>query len=233
MRLAIFPARGGSKRIPKKNILGFCGKPMIAHPLEAARDSGLFDEIHVSTDIEEVRKAVEGAGFEVAFMRDASLADDHTSIMPVLKWVLEKYKDAGRVFDDVCLVMPCSPLIEPEDFKACFQIYEENKKKNPLLTVAEYPVPVEWAFTRESSGKLTPCQPGAFAIRSQDLDKKYYDAGSIAIFPAAHILSEEPHTEGGFVSYVMPKDKVVDIDEPADLKKAKALYLSRRSGGSE
>jgi N-acylneuraminate cytidylyltransferase len=161
-------------------------------------------------------------------MRDPSLADDHTPIMPVLKWTLEQYAKLGKAFEDVCLVMPCSPLVDAADFAESFRIYEDNGRKNPLLSVAEFPVPVEWAFTRAKGGRLTPCHPGAFAIRSQDLEKKYYDAGAIAIFPVAHILSDEPHTEKGFVSYVLSKSKAVDIDDLADLETAKALYLSRK-----
>src|SRR3546814_9129919 len=96
MRIAIIPARGGSKRIKDKNIVDFCGKPMISYALEAARASGLFDVIHVSTDSERIAAVADDLGFPVAFLRDPSMAGDHTPLMPVLRWVLERFRDSGR-----------------------------------------------------------------------------------------------------------------------------------------
>ena len=114
-RIAIIPARGGSKRIPNKNIRDFCGKPMISYALEAARDSALFDCIHVSTDSKKIAEATQKEGFDVDFMRTAELSDDHTPIMPVLKYVLEQYIDRGKYFDEVVLIMACAPLIDAND----------------------------------------------------------------------------------------------------------------------
>ena len=227
--IAVVPARGGSKRIKNKNILDFCGRPMISYVLEAAKESSVFDCIHVSTESETVKDVVETLGFPVDFLRDSSLSDDHTPLVPVLVWVLEKYREMGREFDDVWLVMPCAPLLEANDFRGCRDVYAAHGFRYPVLTVAEYPVPVEWAFTRADSGRLTPCEPGKFAVRSQDLGKKYFDAGAIAVWSTETLLSGKPVSDKDFVSHVLPKDKVVDIDEPSDLELARLLYLGRRA----
>ena len=142
-RLAIIPARGGSKRIPNKNIKSFYGKPMIYYSLNAAKLSGLFDKIHVSTDSDEIAKVVTKLGFEIDFLRDASLADDQTPIMPVLKWVLEKYESQNIIFDEVALIMACAPLIDFKDLQEASKLMKINKSLNPVMAISSYSVPIE------------------------------------------------------------------------------------------
>ena len=122
-RLAIIPARGGSKRIKNKNIKYFCGKPMIAYMLDTARKSSLFNTIHVSTENIEIRNKVNELGFEIDFMRPLDLADDYTPIMPVLRFVVESYAKQGVFFDQVWLLMACAPLIEVEDLVAAEKMF--------------------------------------------------------------------------------------------------------------
>ena len=227
MKIAIIPARGGSKRIKDKNIMPFCGQPMILHALGAAKASGLFDEIHVSTDSEAIRSVVENAGFKVAFMRDPALADDHTAIAPVLQWVLKRYQKLGRDFEDVCLLMPCAPLIVAEDLRKGFELYLAHRRRKALLAISEYPVPIEWAFKRADDGALQPVQPGMFAVRSQDLGKKYYDSGIFIFFNAASLLSDTPPADDNYIGYQLPRQKSIDIDTPEDLELARLLYLGR------
>ena len=227
-RIAIIPARGGSKRIPKKNIRDFCGKPMIAHILQAARVSGLFDVIHVSTESVDIREVVEKLGFPIDFMRPEKLADDHTPIMPVMKYVVDTYAAKGQVFDQVWLLMPCAPHIGAHDLQHAAAMFDREGSGNPLIAVSEYPVPIEWAFTRSEDGKLTPVQAGMFAVRSQDMEKKYFDTGSFAAFQAATVqASQGSGPDSGFVSYVLPKGSVIDIDEEADWALAEEIYRLR------
>lgn len=227
-RIAIIPARGGSKRIPNKNIRDFCGKPMIAHILQAARESGLFDEIHVSTDSETICKTVERLGFNIEFMRPAELADDHTPIMPVLRYVTETYASCGRRFDQVWLLMACAPLVRSFDLQQAAQLFEQAGSTSPVLSVSEYPAPIEWAFSRAADGKMAPVQPGMFAVRSQDLEKKYFDAGAFMVFPAQTVQSSEgAGSDTGFMGYVIPKGSTIDIDEEADWLFAEALHQLR------
>lgn len=231
-RLAVIPARGGSTRLKDKNILPFMGRPMIGHSLAAAAGSGVFETIHVSTDSERIRAVVEAEGFPVEFLRDPRLADDHTPLMPVLQWVLKTFhQELGRTFDDVCLLMPTAPLIGSEDIRQAHEQYEAAGEGRSLLAVSAYPAPVEWAFRRAVDGSLTPREPGMFAVRSQDLVPSYYDTGTIAIFPTSAVLSDRPPDDRSFVSYVLPREKAVDIDDEADLRLAEALFRGLRAAG--
>lgn len=224
-RIAIIPARGGSKRIPNKNTRSFCGKPMVAHILRAARESGLFDAIHVSTESTDIRDVVQGLGFPVDFMRPHELADDHTPIMPVLKYVADTYALRGELFDQVWLLMACAPLIDALDLQQAADLFDRSGGHDPLLAVSEFPVPIEWAFNRLEDGKLTPVQAGMFAVRSQDLSKKYFDAGSFAAFPAETVrTSQGAGADSGFIGYVLPKGRAIDIDDEADWILAEAMY---------
>lgn len=227
-RIAIIPARGGSKRIPKKNIRDFCGKPMIAHILQAAKISDLFDVIHVSTESADIREVVEKLGFPIDFMRPEKLADDHTPIMPVMKYVVDTYAAKGRVFDQVWLLMACAPNLGARDLQQAAAMFDRVGGGSPLVAVSEYPVPIEWAFTRSEDGKLTPAQAGMFAVRSQDMGKKYFDTGSFAAFPAATVqASQGAGSDSGFVGYVLPKGAAIDIDDEADWALAEAIYRLR------
>jgi N-acylneuraminate cytidylyltransferase len=225
--LALIPARGGSTRLRNKAIIEFCGKPMIGHVLDAALGASVFEDVHVSTDSERIRSVVEGLGLRVAFLRDPSLADDRTPLMPVMQWVLRMYEQRGFRFDDVCLLLPTAPLLEASDIRAAHAAYSAADPPRPLLGVAAYPAPVEWAFERKADGTLTPVQPGMFAVRSQDLTKKYYDTGTIAIFPVAQVLSDSPPDDRSFVSFVLPREKAVDIDDAEDLELARVLFRGR------
>ena len=230
-RLAIIPSRGGSKRIPHKNVRMFCGKPMINFILNTAKESGLFDTIHVSTESQKIKSIVEDLGFSIDFMRSNSLADDYTPIMPVLKFVTESYSKKSIHFDQIWLLSACSPLIESNDLLAACQLFENSKNKNALLSVSEYPVPIEWAFERNTNCDLIPVQSGMFSIRSQDFKKKYFDAGVFAIFPVENILnSQGAGSDEGFIGYILPKEKVIDIDDESDWKIAEALYKSGQIG---
>src|SRR3546814_67833 len=175
MRIAIIPARGGSKRIKDKNIVDFCGKPMISYALEAARASGLFDVIHVSTDSERIAAVADDLGFPVAFLRDPSMAGDHTPLMPVLRWVLERFRDSGREASDVCLLMPCAPLVEAEDLRGAYDAYARSGREIPLLAVVSFPYPVERALALDSEGVLRPKYPDSWHARSQGLAPAYHD----------------------------------------------------------
>lgn len=235
MRIAVLPARGGSKRIPNKNILDFCGKPMIGHPLTAARDSGLFQKIHVSTDSDPIRECVERLGFPVDFKRAKELADDHTPLMPVLQWTLREYAKRGEHYDEVCLILPTSPLLTAEDLLRAHSLFQSAGGEKPVMSIAPYPVPVEWAFRLKPDGELIPREPGKFAIRSQDLGSAYFDAGAFYFYPSKLVLSDAPPRDEGYLGCALPKDRVCDIDDLEDLKLAEVLFQhihGTRSRGS-
>jgi pseudaminic acid cytidylyltransferase len=224
LKIAIIPARGGSKRIPHKNIIDFCGKPMISYALKVAETSGMFDKIHVSTDSEKIAEVVKSLGFTIDFMRPANLADDHTGIMPVLANVLDEYDKRGQLFNHIMVLMPCCPLLLSEDIVRGYKTYLSFDGDRPLHVVTPFPVPVEWAYNRDSSGILIPKSPGAYAIRSQDFEPSYYECGPFSLFHRNHIFSDNPATDEGFCSITLPRNRAIDIDEPEDLVFAESMF---------
>lgn len=225
--IAIMPARGGSKRIKNKNIIDFFGKPMLCHALEAARGSGLFDQIHVSTDDPAVAAAASTAGFPPEFARDPRLADDVTPLMPVLQWVLQEYERRGQTFDCVCLLMPTAPLIEAVDLQRGIELYRRHEGRHGVIAVARFPVPVEWAMRLDPDGRITFREPGKDQIRSQDLGPAYYDTGMIIYLPAA-VVAGYPSVSPDYVGYEISRSKAVDIDDEDDIEFAWTLYRGRQ-----
>jgi pseudaminic acid cytidylyltransferase len=226
-RLAIVPARGGSKRVPDKNIRDFCGRPMIGHILQAASGSKLFDAIHVSTDSRRIADVVEALGYPVDFLRPDRLADDHTPLMPVLRYVAETYAAMGQKYDEIWLLMACAPLIEPDDLVQAGDLFTSRGGDRPVMSVAPYPVPVEWAFRRRDDGRLDPLQPEMHAVRSQDIAHTYFDAGSFYIYPAATVLTSEGAGDySAYVGYSLSRNKAIDIDNEEDLQLAELLFAA-------
>jgi N-acylneuraminate cytidylyltransferase len=131
-------------------------------------------------------------------------------------------------FDQVWLLMACSPLIDAEHLVAAEKMFRQSGGREPLLAVSEFPVPIEWAFTRGADGRLTPVQTGMFSVRSQDLEKKYFDAGAFAAFPAATVLaSQGAGSDTGFIGYNLPKGTAIDIDDEHDWALAEAIFRLR------
>ncbi len=221
MRLAIIPARGGSKRIKNKNIINFCGQPMISYPLGAAKKSGLFDKIHVSTDCETVASTVKKLGYDIDFMRDASLADDHTGLIPVVKWVYEKYRSLGQVYTEICLILPTSPLLLSTDLTEAYKLFVASNQKITVMSSGRFEVPTQWALKKSADGVLHPLWPDQLQIRSQDLEEHFYDAGSFYFVSSSKI---DEFSKNGFIPYLIPKNRCIDIDEESDLILAESLY---------
>lgn len=224
-RLAIIPARGGSKRIPHKNTKDFCGMPMVCHVLNMARDSEVFDCIHVSTDSVEILKIVTDFGFAPDFDRPPELSDDHTTMMEVLRYVVDKYEALDELFSTVVLLYTTSPLTNPNDLIAAVAQFEASDQEKAYLAVTPYPAPIEHAFRMGKGHDLEPNDPDALAIRTQDLAHGYYDAGMFAIYSAKYIKNT---VDAGdflkFCGYEVPSHRVTDIDWPGDWDRAEALY---------
>lgn len=235
-RLAIIPARGGSKRIKNKNIVDFLGKPLISYSLEAVSTSGLFECVHVSTDSSQIAAVSACLGFPVDFMRPENLADDFTALLPVLQWVVTEYESKGLFFDTIACVFPTAPLLLAEDLVSANAHFESSECKYPLLSFSEYPVPIEWAFRDLGQGVCSPINQEMLSIRSQDLSSAYYETGCFAIYSIDHLRADSlsfSHT----LAHFMPRERSVDIDNPSDLDYAKRLYLTLKSdppdGGGE
>ena len=228
-RIAIIPARSGSKRIKNKNIKDFCGRPMIHHIIDTALETKLFEKIHVSTDCLKIKDIVQRNNLKIDFMRPSSLADDHTPIMPVLSYVIKKYLEMNLSFDEIWLLYVCSPLIDSSDLISASKLFSNQINiKKPLLAVAEYPVPIEWSFLKKVGGQLVPRFPGKFLVRSQDLQSSYFDSGTFAIFTQNNIKEQpSPDDDSGFIGFKLPKRKAIDIDSEEDWELAEALYKLR------
>ncbi len=228
-RIAVIPARGGSKRIPNKNIRDFSGRPMVSYIIEAALASDLFDEVHVSTDSHEIAEVASRLGLEVAFLRPPHLADDHTPIMLVLKYVLEEYLERGIAFDSVVLLMACAPMITADDLRDAAVLFDAHHGKQAVLGVAEYPYLIEWAFRRKPNGVLVPVQPGMFSVRSQDLPPAYYDAGQFCFMPIQRVLAAVgAGSDEGFLGYPIQRHQAIDIDTMDDWRFAELVFSSIR-----
>lgn len=225
-RMAIIPARGGSKRIPRKNIKTFAGQPILSYPLKAAADSGLFEKIHVSTDCDETAALAESRGYPVDFFRDTELCDDFTPLKPVLRWVVECFEARGEYYDSVVLVMPCSPFLSIEDLNGMVSTFDRHGGSKPVIGVREYSAPVEWAYDmNKKTGELTAVDGSKHALRSQDISSKVHDAGSVIVFGRAHLFQDDD-AQSETVGYKLNKYFSIDIDDQDDWDFAERLYRS-------
>jgi len=228
-RLAIVPARGGSKRIPQKNIRSFCGKPIIDYILKEASKSELFDVIHVSTDDLTIAHTVGRLGYPPHFMRPSSLADDYVGVMPVIQYVVQEFVDLGQHFDEVWLLMACSPLVRASHLREASTLLASATRDQAVLAVTEYPAPIKWAFNLSPDSSLIPLNPGSFQTRSQDIERSFYDAGAFAGFSASTLDQiDNGGSDSGFLGYVLPRLDAIDIDTLDDWMIAEAMYRARK-----
>ena len=177
--IAIIPARGGSKRIPRKNIRPFLGKPVIAYSIAAALQSGLFDEVMVSTDDEEIAEVARQYGAKVPFMRSATTADDYATTADVMLEVLECYKKQGIEFDTLCCVYSTAPFVTADSLKSAYHLLAE-KKFDAVFTAVAYSYPVQRGL-KIDDGKIRMVWPEYRKSRSQDLETIYHDAGQFYV----------------------------------------------------
>ncbi len=227
MRIAIVPARGGSKRIPDKNIVDFLGAPLMSYSLAAAEQSGLFDTIHVSTDSPRIADVAAECGHPVDFMRASELADDHTPLLPVLQWTLQQYELRGRNFETVCLLMPTAPLISASDLCEGADLFARRGSRQTVIAVSRFSVPVQWAYYLDAEGQLEPAQPGMADVRSQDLPPAYFDSGTFVFMPASEV--RRGRLDGKMIAHEISRYKAIDVDDLDDLRFAEivARGLSR------
>ena len=231
MKIAVIPARGGSKRIPRKNIKLFCGKPMIAWSIEAARASGLFDHIVVSTDDDEIAEVAKAHGAEVPFMRPAALSDDHTGTSPVVAHAIEWYRVQGQMPDPVCCIYATAPFVIAADLQRGLQTLNDSGS-DFAFSVTSYAFPIQRAIRLTNAGRIEMFQPGNFNIRSQDLEEAFHDAGQFYWGRTNAWLSGKM-IFGPHASVVrLPRYRVQDIDTIEDWTRAEYLFrvLTQESG---
>jgi len=225
MRIAVIPARGGSKRIPRKNIKLFADKPMIGHAIDIAKNSALFDHIIVSTDDAEIAEIAKNFGAEVPFIRPISLADDITPTVPVIAHAIEACQRLGWQFDQVCCIYPAVPFLQINDLRSALSILEEGDAGNYVFPITSFPSAIQRALRQLPDGRIEPFYRENTTVRTQDLEIAYYDAGQ---FYWGYVQSwlEGKIIHDHAASLVIPDWRVVDIDTYEDWKRAELMYQS-------
>jgi pseudaminic acid cytidylyltransferase len=221
--LAIIPARGGSKRIPRKNIKDFLGRPVIAYSIEAALASGLFDEVMVSTDDDEIAEIAMRYGAQVPFRRSAASATDLAGTGEVLTEVLRAYAARQRVYTYACCIYPAAPLLSVASLRSAYALLSTAQVDN-AFPVCRFGNPIRRALTLDAQGKVGMEWPENETVRSQDLPPNYYDAGQFYWFDAQKFLVAPNILTGNSGAIVIDELHVQDIDTITDWKLAEFKY---------
>lgn len=223
MTIALIPARGGSKRIPRKNIRPFAGLPMIAHSLRAAQDSGLFDRIIVSTDDPEIADTARQHGGEVPFVRPADLADDQASTDVVIGHALEWFAEQGEVVDEFCCIYATAPFLRATDIQRGQQLLRERHAAT-AFSVTSYPYTIFRSLKLNANDRVEMFWPENFTKRSQDLPEAFHDAGQFYWANTAKYLVERRLFSSNSVAVPVPRHRVQDIDTPEDWTRAELMF---------
>lgn len=222
-KIAIITARGGSKRIPKKNIKEFCGKPIIAYSIEAALESGIFEEVMVSTDSEEIAEISREYGAAVPFMRSKKTSDDYATTADVIMEVIGRYGELNRNFDTICCIYPTAPFITPDKLKQAMNIMEE-KHPVEVMPVVQFSYPPQRCFVIDDNMEMRYKYVEYMQSRSQDLERQYHDAGQFYIFDTRKYLEQQGKISEGILPVIVSELEVQDIDNEEDWKIAELKY---------
>lgn len=225
MNIAIIPARGGSTRVARKNIKLFRGRPMIDYAISAAKASGLFAHIVVSTDDEEIATIARDCGAETPFVRPSHLADDFTATAPVIAHAVDACRDQGWSFKQVCCIYPAAPFLREEDLHGALALLSESNV-DFSFPITTFPSAIQRALKRNKNKETSPFYPEFETTRSQDLAPAYYDAGQFYWGKAEAWLQDHVKIHSNGVGFVIPNWRVVDIDTPEDWLRAEAIYDS-------
>ncbi|MFN3315867.1 MAG: pseudaminic acid cytidylyltransferase [Raineya sp.] len=220
--IAIITARGGSKRIPRKNIKDFLGKPIIAYSIEASLQSGIFQEVMVSTDDAEIAEVAQKYGAKVPFMRSAKNSDDFATTADVLVEVLENYEKLGKKFQYACCLYPTAPFVTAEKLQKAFQLLSESNADS-VIPVSAFSYPI-WRSLKIENGKLQMNFPENLNKRSQDLPLAYHDVGQFYFFQVVKFLSTKRLFSDFSVPLHVSELEMQDIDNEMDWKLAELKY---------
>ncbi len=223
MRIAVIPARGGSRRIPGKNIRPFCGRPMIAWSIEAAIRSGCFDDIIVSTDSPEIAAVAVEWGASTPFIRPTELADDHTGTVPVVRHAIQWFEAQRKAPEEICCIYATAPFVMAADILKGLDLIV-SKGFDYAFTVTSYPFPIQRALRFLPSGQLQMFWPENQNRRSQDLEDSYHDAGQFYWGRRSAWLAEKPIFSGNSAPVILPRHRVQDIDTEEDWVRAEWLF---------
>lgn len=224
--IAIITARGGSKRIPKKNIKEFCGKPIIEYSIKAALNSGIFDEIMVSTDSQEIAEIALNCGAKVPFLRSAENSNDYATTADVLLEVINSYEKLGQMFNTLCCIYPTAPFVS-SDKLICAYKGMKDKQGDSAMTVVKYSFPPQRALVIRN-GKLEYQYPEYCNTRSQDLESIYHDCGQFYFCDVESLKKYRTVVTPNCVPYIVPEEEVQDIDNESDWNLAEIKYIASK-----
>lgn len=229
--VAIIPARGGSKRIPRKNVKAFFGKPMIAWSIEAALKSGCFERIIVSTDDEEIAAVAREYGAETPFMRPADLSDDYTGTIPVIQHAVAWLASTGVPVSRVCCLYATAPFVSSDDLIRGHELLV-GEGCSYAFSVTSYAFPIQRAIRIKDDGRIAMFSPEHFQTRSQDLEEAWHDAGQFYWGTAEAWREGRPIFSEDAVPVILPRHRVQDIDTPEDWDRAEWLFRAMREQGA-
>jgi pseudaminic acid cytidylyltransferase len=220
--IAIIPARGGSKRIPKKNVKLLAGKPAIAYPIELALNIGIFDRVIVSTDDPEIAEASKGFGAEVPFSRSSELSDDFTVTVDVIADAVNQLRSLGGKFDFVCCLYPVTPLLKAQRLYQSLEILQTGEW-DYVFPAIEFPSPIERGFKKSSSGLIEFGFPEFEKTRTQDIEKTFHDAGQFYFGKTEAWIDKKPILNGKSTFIELEKNETLDIDDIEDWRLVEQL----------
>lgn len=222
MKIAVIPARGGSERIPRKNIKPFCGKPLIAYSIDAARQSGVFDRIIVSSDDAEILEVSRRLGAETPFVRPAELSDARATTAAVMAHAVEALSSDGSV-SAVCCLYATAPFVQPAALREGYELLQKHAAEY-AISVTTFPFPIFRALRLDASGGLEMFWPEHLLTRSQDLPEAYHDAGQFYWGTHQAWRQQKPIFARHSLPIVLPRYLVQDIDTPEDWRQAELMY---------
>ena len=225
MNIAIIPARGGSKRIPRKNVRPFCGRPMLAWSIAALQASGSVDRIVVSTDDDEIADVALSLGAELPFRRPPELADDHTGTLPVVAHAVRTLRELDWKLERVCCAYATAPLMDPEDLRRALALLDESAASY-VFSCSTFAFPVQRALLSNGSGGVGPMFPGLIGKRSQDLPEAFHDAGQFYWGKPEAFANQSPIFAPHSRPLLIPRYRVQDIDTEEDWTRAELLFRS-------
>jgi pseudaminic acid cytidylyltransferase len=223
MNVAIIPARGGSKRIPRKNVKLFHGKPIIAYSIEAALKSGVFDRVIVSTDDDEIAEVARRFGATTPFTRPIELSDDHSGTHEVIGHAVRWLRDHGVTVESVCCIYATAPMITSEDIRAGLELLTTARWKL-VFAATSFGYPIFRALKKTEEGGVSMFYPEHYRSRSQDLPEAFHDAGQFYWATASTWLGEAPAFGDGTAAVMLPRWRVQDIDTPDDWARAEMIF---------
>jgi N-acylneuraminate cytidylyltransferase len=224
MSIAVIPARGGSKRIPRKNIKLFCGKPIIAYSIEAARASQVFDEVIVSTDDDEIAAVAQKYGAETPFRRPAELSDDHATTAPVIAHAIRWYQENRGPIEFVCCIYATAPFLQPEFLRGGLELLKADPQADFAFGVTSYASPIFRALKLNPDGTVLMFWPDYELTRSQDLPEAWHDAGQFYWGRTNSFLNRDGVFSARSYPVVLPRYLVQDIDTPEDWELAERMF---------